>query len=90
MKESTAIFKALSCPTRLKMVKLLLSNEPLTPREFLKEVDVSQTLLSHKLNNLKEYGVIEHVKDGNYYKYSIVKSVRIRNFLRLNGTTVML
>ncbi|MEM8641940.1 MAG: metalloregulator ArsR/SmtB family transcription factor [Cyanobacteria bacterium P01_G01_bin.54] len=65
-------FAALGQPTRLKIVRLLLSAHPqgLPAGEIQKELGLAASTLSHHLDKLRQVGIISAVKDRQWIWYS--------------------
>ncbi len=66
----TEVFKALSDPTRRKIVEALKEAD-LTPSELLERIPVSQPTLSHHLDRLKRAGLVRSQREGQYIRYSL-------------------
>ena len=64
------IFKSLSDPNRLKIVKLLLNNDEICACQLLDVVDCKQATLSHHLSVLAADGLLEYRRDGKNVIYS--------------------
>ncbi len=64
------IFKALSHPTRLQIVKLL-QEKPLCVCDILPPIDSEQSNASQHLSVLKNQGIVESKKDGLMVIYRI-------------------
>lgn len=64
------IFKALSHPTRLQIVKLL-KEKPLCVCEILPQLESEQSNTSQHLTILKNQGIVESKKDGSMVIYKI-------------------
>ena len=64
------IFKALSHPTRLKIVKLL-REKPLCVCDILPQLDSEQSNTSQHLSVLKNQGIVDSKKDGLMVIYRI-------------------
>ncbi len=79
-------FKALSDPNRLKIVQLL-SEECKCVCKIEESLGLSQNLVSHHLKVLKNAGLVEVCKCGNWRNYSLKKEVieqvknQLENFL---------
>ncbi len=73
-KELCAVFKALSDPNRLKIVKTIGKGEVCACR-LLEVLDVTQPTLSHHTSILVNSGLVNGRKDGQWVRYSINKSV---------------
>ncbi|MGK7890000.1 MAG: ArsR/SmtB family transcription factor [Leptolyngbyaceae cyanobacterium] len=68
-----ATFAALGQPSRLKIVRLLLTAHPqgLPAGDIQKELDISASTLSHHLDKLRKVGIIDDVKDRQWIWYSV-------------------
>ncbi|MBM4240376.1 MAG: winged helix-turn-helix transcriptional regulator [Euryarchaeota archaeon] len=64
------IFKALSDPTRLKILYLLQNGE-LCVCEIIIALEKPQSTISHHLNILKNAGIIKWRKEGVWIHYSL-------------------
>jgi ArsR family transcriptional regulator len=64
------IFKALSNPTRLKIIRLL-KEKPLCVCEILPQLESEQSNTSQHLSILKNQGLLDSKKDGAMVIYSI-------------------
>lgn len=71
--EIAAAFAALGQPSRLRIVRLLLSAYPqgLPAGEIQKELDVSAPTLSHHLDKLRQVGIVTAQKDRQWIWYSV-------------------
>ncbi|MGO9480761.1 MAG: metalloregulator ArsR/SmtB family transcription factor [Candidatus Kryptoniota bacterium] len=74
MKNISAIFAALSDPTRRLVLENLRSHD-LTPSELLERIDVSQPTLSHHLDILKRAELIEGTREGQFIRYTLNMTV---------------
>jgi len=75
MKEIIKVFKALSDPTRLRTILLLLDRD-LCVCELMFVLKMSQSRLSHQLRILRDAGLVEHKRDGKWIIYWIPQDVR--------------
>ncbi|MEM9161746.1 MAG: metalloregulator ArsR/SmtB family transcription factor [Cyanobacteria bacterium P01_F01_bin.4] len=68
-----AAFAALGQPSRLKIVRLLLSAYPkgLPAGEIQKELGVAAPTLSHHLDKLRQVGIVAAEKDRQWIWYSV-------------------
>lgn len=79
------IYKMLSDSLRLKILKLLSKNK-LCVGEIVSETGESQPLISHKLKDLREKGLVVSFRNGKNIIYELVDP-SIRDLLRLGETT---
>lgn len=63
--------KALSDPTRLKIVRLLNQKQALCVCDIISELDQPQPTISRHLNQLKQIGILESERKGTWIWYSI-------------------
>jgi len=75
MKEIIKIFKALSDPTRLRTILLLLGRD-LCVCELMFVLKMSQSRLSHQLRILRDAGLVEDRRDGKWIIYGIPQDVK--------------
>jgi ArsR family transcriptional regulator len=72
IKELTEIFKALSDPTRLRLVKLLsASGGALCVNALADRLEVSQSAVSQHLRVLRQAGLVRGERRGYYVHYSL-------------------
>lgn len=69
-KRIAAIFKAFCDENRIKIIKLLRSDERCAC-ELLEEINVSQPTLSHHMKILCDAGIVIGRKEGKWMHYSI-------------------
>ncbi|WLR52817.1 autorepressor SdpR family transcription factor [Bacillus tianshenii] len=67
-------FKALSDPTRRKIIQLLKSSE-LTAGEIAEHFDMKKPSISHHLNVLKQADLVSSEKQGQHVLYSLNTTV---------------
>jgi DNA-binding transcriptional ArsR family regulator len=68
--ELTEIFKALSAPTRLRLVKLLGEHEgALCVNALARRLDVSQSAVSQHLRILRQTGLVRSERRGSSVHY---------------------
>jgi ArsR family transcriptional regulator, arsenate/arsenite/antimonite-responsive transcriptional repressor len=72
--ELTDFFKALSDPTRRRILQLLREHD-LTPTEILEGLSVTQPTLSHHLDILKRANLVTAERQGQFIRYSLNMSV---------------
>lgn len=70
-----SILKIMAEPSRLKLLCILNQGEHCVC-EIMQHVDLSQSLISHHLKDLKEAGVVQDKKRGIYVDYSLTKEGR--------------
>ncbi len=71
----TDFLKALSDPTRLKIVQLLNQKQALCVCDIISELDQPQPTISRHLNQLKQIGILESERKGTWIWYSISKEL---------------
>lgn len=82
IEELAEIFKALSAPTRLRLVKLLGENEgALCVNALAQRLDVSQSAVSQHLRVLRQTGLVISVRHGSSKHYFLDQ-----NNLKKQGT----
>ena len=86
MRELIKVFKALSDETRIRMLELLSQGE-LCVCEIMQALEISQTRASRNLGILKEAGLLQDRRQGQWIFYSIDKEglnnyAHLREFLR--------
>ena len=89
MKETVKIFKALSDPNRIRIVKLL-EIQPLCVCEITSILGLATSTVSKHLSILKESGFIFEQKEGKWVNYHLNRATRqstIRELLSLISKT---
>ena len=66
----SSVFKALSDPTRLKIM-YLLEHGDLCVCEIMAVLEIPQSTISHHLNVLKNAGLLKSQKDGIWIQYQL-------------------
>ena len=69
-----ALFKALNDPTRRAILELLKKRD-MTAGEIADEFHFSKPTISHHLDLLRQAGLVESVKEGQFIYYSLDTSV---------------
>jgi ArsR family transcriptional regulator, arsenate/arsenite/antimonite-responsive transcriptional repressor len=69
-----ALFKALNDPTRRQMLDLLRGGD-LTAGEIADRFDMTKPSISHHLDLLRQAGLVESTKQGQFIYYSLNTSV---------------
>jgi len=80
VKQQSRIFKALSDPTRLKIVKLLGIRD-MCVCEIMAALDMTQPTASHHLNILESAGLLSDRREGKWIFYSLANP-NITKFLK--------
>lgn len=75
LQEKAKIFKALSDPNRLRIIKML-SVKSLCVCEITSALKLAASTVSQHLSILKEAGFVVEVKDGKWVNYSFNSSSR--------------
>ncbi|MDH4196169.1 MAG: metalloregulator ArsR/SmtB family transcription factor [Candidatus Aminicenantes bacterium] len=83
VKNPVQIFKALSDPSRLRIVRLLLRRE-ICVCEIMFILGMEQTRVSHHMRVLREADLAEDVRDGRWIIYRIPAATRglVENLLQ--------
>ncbi len=68
------LFKALNDATRREILEILKEKD-LNAGEIADHFNISKPSISHHLDLLKQAGLVEAVKDGQYISYSINTTV---------------
>ena len=73
LEDMAAAFAALGQPSRLQVVRLLLSAHPqgLPAGEIQHELGISASTLSHHLDKLRQVGIVTAEKDRQWIWYSV-------------------
>lgn len=73
VEEIAAAFAALGQPSRLNIVRLLLSAYPkgLPAGEIQRELGITASTLSHHLDKLRQVGIVQAEKDRQWIWYSV-------------------
>lgn len=75
MRQAVKIFKALSDPTRLRILMLLLQKN-LCVCEVVFTLKMEQSRISHQLRILKDADLVEDVRDGKWTNYRIPEKTK--------------
>ena len=68
------LFKSLNDPTRRRILELLRKKD-MTAGDIADEFNISKPSISHHLDLLKQAGLVEAVKEGQYIYYSLNTTV---------------
>jgi ArsR family transcriptional regulator len=77
MKKTVKTLKALSDPTRLRIVMVLLEKD-LCVCELMFILDMEQSRISHQLRILRDAELVEDIRDGKWIVYTIPNEIRQR------------
>ena len=69
-----ALFKALNDPTRREILELLKKGD-LTAGEIADQFNISKPSISHHLDLLRQAGLVQSVKEGQFIYYSLNTTV---------------
>lgn len=81
MEERLRIFKALSDPTRLKIVDFVLDGEKCVC-EITKIIDRSQSTVSQQLSKLENLGIFESRRSGKSVYYTLANE-KVRKIMKI-------
>ncbi len=70
MRQAVKVFKALSDPTRLRILMLLLERD-LCVCELVFTLKMGQSRISHQLRILRDADLVEDIRDGKWTNYKI-------------------
>lgn len=70
MADMLRIFKSLSDPTRLRIIRLLLDRD-LCVCEITYILEMAQSRVSHQLRILRDAGLVEDIRDGQWIIYRL-------------------
>jgi len=65
------VFKALNDPIRRKILELLKKNGDMSAGAIAAQFDISKPSISHHLDLLKQAGLVEVMRDGQFLYYSL-------------------
>jgi len=71
VEQRAKVFKALSDPTRLRIVEMLAEKEEMCGSEIAGELGISLALLCHHWNTLEHAGLINKRKEGQTASISL-------------------
>lgn len=78
-----AVLKAISHPIRLKIVEILETTDGLSVQDISKCIgeNIEQSLLSHHLIKMKDKGILECSKEGQfvYYRLKLKEVIQLLN-----------
>ena len=73
MKNLDMIFKAIGDPTRIRIIKMLADNGDMCVCKIMEDLDMTQPAVSHHLSALKNAGLVQTRKQGQWVHYSLLK-----------------
>lgn len=76
VKDIAGTFKALSDPTRLRIVRLLLRQHELCVCEIMFVLGMEQSRISHQMRILRHAGLVEDIREGRWINYRISEPAR--------------
>ena len=82
IRRMSRVFRALSHPTRLKILRLL-SVRDMCVCEIMAILNATQPTTSHHLNILENMGLIEERREGRWVFYSVADSKLLQNTIEL-------
>jgi ArsR family transcriptional regulator len=65
------VFKALNDPIRRKILEMLKKKGDMSAGEIAAQFDISKPSISHHLDLLKQAGLVEVMRDGQFLYYSL-------------------
>ncbi|MFW6139745.1 MAG: ArsR/SmtB family transcription factor [Acidobacteriota bacterium] len=75
MRQAVKVFKALSDPTRLRILMLLLQKD-LCVCELVFTLKMEQSRISHQLRILRDADLVEALRDGKWTNYRIPEKTK--------------
>lgn len=75
MRQAVKVFKAVSDPTRLRILMLLLQRE-LCVCELVFALKMEQSRISHQLRVLRDADLVEDTRDGKWTNYRIPEKTK--------------
>ena len=70
MRDLVSVFKALADPTRLRIIKLL-EKKSMCVCELTAVLKIKQSSVSHHLKILKDTGLVDDVRSGQWIDYEL-------------------
>ena len=65
------VFKALNDPIRRRILELLKKKGDMSAGEIADQFDISKPSISHHLDLLKQAGLVEVMREGQFLHYSL-------------------
>lgn len=69
------VFKALNDPVRRRILEILKKEGDLSAGDIAGRFDISKPSISHHLDLLKQAGLVEVMRDGQFLYYSLNTSI---------------
>ena len=84
LEDLSEFFKALSDPTRLKLIRLLMFNDEdkLKVIDLAEKIGISQPAISQHINILKELSLIQSSREQNR-KYYFINKKKFKSYKRI-------
>jgi len=76
-KKLSSVFNALSDPSRLQILKILLKREDVCVSDISKVLGVSVPAASRQLSILEQSGIIEKVRNGQMICFRVAKEDKV-------------
>lgn len=90
MKALATIFSALSDPSRLRILNLLLASGDLCVCDIERTLDFTQTKVSRHMRYLRRAGLVTSRKSGRWVIYSLVRSETLERGIVLSSLGTIL
>jgi ArsR family transcriptional regulator len=73
------ILKAIGNPLRIGIIDALRTNQELTVKEFTRQLEAEQSLVSHNLLNMKLKGILDSRREGKniYYRLKLKEVLKV-------------
>ena len=71
LQKIVTIFKALSDPSRLRILQCLTKGDDLCVSDLAEELNMSISRVSHHLSLLDNLGFLKHTQDGKHVYYTV-------------------
>jgi ArsR family transcriptional regulator len=65
------VFKALNDPIRRRILEMLKKKGDMSAGDIAEQFDISKPSISHHLDLLKQAGLVEVMRDGQFLYYSL-------------------
>ena len=71
MAATDTVFKALGDPTRIRIIEMLAQNGEMCVCKIFEQLDMTQPAVSHHLAKLRNAGLVNARKEGQWIHYSV-------------------